>query len=144
MSILMSIYQSVCLSISLPEFSMSGELHDNPDRWNLFPWVWWGWSNRLSISLPEFSMSGKLHDNPDRITGADSHKFDDVRMIKLLHDDGLLQKLLCRAWLSLNLIELFVSNKTNTSKYTLKVSYYIFNVCSTIHNLFICYFGVDF
>ena len=67
-------------------------------------------------------MSGELHDNPDRITGADSHKFDDVRMIKLLHDDGLLQKLLCRAWLSLNLIELFVSNKTNTSKYTLKVS----------------------
>ena len=32
MSILMSIHQSVSLSISLPEFSMSGELHDNPDR----------------------------------------------------------------------------------------------------------------
>ena len=23
-------------------------------------------------------MSGELHDNPDRITGADSHEFDDV------------------------------------------------------------------
>ena len=48
-------------------------------------------------------MSGELHDNPDRVTGAYSHEFDDVWMIKLLHDDGLLQKLLCRAWLSLNL-----------------------------------------
>ena len=33
MSILMSIHQSVSQSINLlPEFSMSGELHDNPDR----------------------------------------------------------------------------------------------------------------
>ena len=52
---------------------------------------------------PQLAVPGQLHHDPDGRLAADADQLDDVLVVELLHDVGLLQELLCHRGVRLHL-----------------------------------------
>ena len=59
----------------------------------------------LEVS-PQLAVPGQLHHDPDGRRAADAHQLDDVLVVELLHDDGLLQELVRHPRLRVHLARL--------------------------------------